>query len=64
MKATDLNVGDYIRSPKDAGKIYQVREKRGETNILVWRYDTEKKVLAKNDFMFINGADEIQKVTI
>jgi hypothetical protein len=62
--ARTLNEGDYIRSPSDPSKIYQIREKRGETSILCWRVDSVTRDSMENDFIFIRGEDRVDQASL
>lgn len=64
IRARDLSVGDYVRSPKGASKIYRVKEKRSEASILCWRVDPVTGTDQSNDFIFIRGEDMVEKASI
>lgn len=64
MKASDLTVGDYVRSPRGHKKIYKVTQKMDPTSVLIRRYDTKTKEVIENDFMFLKWQQEVERVTI
>lgn len=64
VAAGDLSVGEYIRSPKGHKKIYVVKEKRPSSSVLVWRYDSVKRVDMENDFMFLQWNQRVERVQI
>lgn len=64
MKASSLNIGDYIRSPRKYNKIYVVKEKRPSNIVLVWRVNPVTKVEQENDFIWIDWDQEVEKVQL
>lgn len=64
MIAGDLDVNDYIRSPKNAKRIYVVKKMFPNSKVLVWRYDSLAKKDMENDFMFLAWGQIIEKVSI
>jgi len=64
MKVGDLALGDYVRTSKGRNKIYKIKEIRSFSSIVVWRIDPITKVEQSNDFIIMNGSDEVDKVTL
>lgn len=64
MIAGDLEIGNYIRSPKNAKHIYVVKSKNPSSSVFVWRFDPHTKKDMANDFMHLQWTQVIIKVSI